>query len=425
MKSHSANATLRVWMCQLTNGEQVVGVWAVGFGASVLARSSELEAASSKLPLSYTYNFVMSLRDTTRLRDRRLRLPCGIHFITLAFMLLSSHLVIAGAGVERRDLFAREPDGIRIHLREVRMGNRQCQPIVLLHGARVPGVASFDLPVAGGSLAADFAARGLCVYIVDIRGYGASTRPAEMENPPEKHAPLVRSAEASRDVDAAVDLVRKRTGAARVSLFGWATGGQWAGFYATLHPEKLNHLILLNSLYGADAPHTLMGHGSDMEDPAHPGHLNPAIGAYRCNPRDSLLGVWNRSIPSEDKAAWRDPAVADAYVREALASDPEFGKHAPPCFRSPNGAMEDSFYLATGRQLWDGSLIYTPTLVLAGERDFWSRTADREKLQEHLVHAPIRVVMIPGATHFVHLDREERGRKTLVEEIVKFVEGGG
>src|SRR5262249_23255709 len=136
------------------------------------------------------------------------------------------------------------------------------------------------------------------------------------------------------------------------------------------------------------------------------------------------LGIWNRSIPLDDKSQWRDPAVADAYVRKALASDPESGQHSPPCFRSPNGAMEDSFYLATGRELWDASFIYTPTLVMASERDFWSRPADREKLQAHLVHAPLRVVVIPGATHFVHLDREERGRKLLMQELVKFVKGG-
>jgi pimeloyl-ACP methyl ester carboxylesterase len=29
--------------------------------------------------------------------------------------------------------------------------------------------------------------------------------------------------------------------------------------------------------------------------------------------------------------------------------------------------------------------------------------------------------MIPGATHFVHLDRPEHGRKVLIEEIGSFV----
>lgn len=145
----------------------------------------------------------------------------------------------AEAVVSREDLFADSDAGVRIHVREVRpAGNHACEPILLVHGARVPGIASFDLAVPGGSLAADFADKGFCAYVMDVRGYGQSTRPREMEEPPEKHAPLVRSAEAVRDIDAAVELIRKRTGVSKVSLFGWAAGGQWAGYYATLHSEN-------------------------------------------------------------------------------------------------------------------------------------------------------------------------------------------
>jgi len=326
--------------------------------------------------------------------------------VMAARLCLHAALLNGSALIHREDLFTNSDAGVRIHVREVRLGARgACRPILLVHGARVPGIASFDLPVPGGSLAGDLADKGFCVYVMDVRGYGQSTRPSEMEQPSQNHPPLVRSLEAVHDIDAAVDLIRKRTAASRVFLFGWATGGQWAGYYATLHSGKLSHLILLNALYGADAPHPLMGHGSDMEDPAYPGRLHPAIGAYRCNSAESLLGGWDRSIPAQDKATWRDPAVAEAYVRGALASDPETNSHHPPCFRSPNGALEDSFYLATGRQLWDASFIYVPTLVLASERDFWSRPADREKIRQDLVHASIRVVVIPNATHFVHLDR--------------------
>ncbi len=355
----------------------------------------------------------------------------GVRQFTFHVMLIASFLSSAAAGLSRKELFASTTDGVRIHMREVREGRGGgCDPILLVHGARVPGVASFDLPVPGGSLAADLAERGFCVYVVDIRGYGQSARPREMEQPPQQHPPLVRSVEAVRDIDAAVDLIRRRNslsktghdGGPKVSLFGWATGGQWGGYYASLHSDKLSHLILLNSLYGADVPHPMMGHGSDMEDLAHPAWLNAKIGAYRCNAADSLLGAWNRSIPVEDKATWRDPAVAEAYVREALASDPETNTHKPPCFRSPNGAMEDSFYLATGRQLWDASFIYVPTLVLASERDFWSRPADREKLMNELVHAPRKkLAVIPNATHFVHLDRSQHGRRLLLDEVVNFI----
>ena len=45
-------------------------------------------------------------------------------------------------------------------------------PVLLLHGARVPAIASFDLPVANGSLAEDLAAAGLRVYMVDSAATG-------------------------------------------------------------------------------------------------------------------------------------------------------------------------------------------------------------------------------------------------------------
>ncbi len=339
----------------------------------------------------------------------------------LALFVLITLTASASSAVIRRELFTTSDPGVRIHVREVRDSSRgPCDPILLVHGARVPGVGSFDLPVKGGSLAADLAEQGFCVYVMDVRGYGQSTRPSQMNEPPESNPPLVRSVEAARDIDAAVELIRKRT-SKRVALLGWATGGQWSGLYATLHPEKLSHLIMLNSLYGADAPHTAIGRGTDMEDPEHSGRLNPKVGSYRCNTADSLLGGWTRSIPMEDKTAWRDPAVADAYVREALASDPTSNANKRPCFRSPNGALEDSFYMASGRQLWDASFIKTPTLVFASERDFWSRPTDREKLMQHLVHAPAKFVVIPNATHWVHLDRPEHGRELLMRELLKFL----
>ena len=97
--------------------------------------------------------------------------------------------------------------------------------------------------------------------------------------------------------------------------------------------------------------------------------------------------------------------------------------HVPACPRgSPNGAFEDSFYLAIGRQLWDASLVRAATLILRSERDFWSRPEDVARFEQHLVHAArVKVVALAGATHHVHLDRPERGRAQLLEEILAFL----
>lgn len=329
--------------------------------------------------------------------------------------------------VQRQDFFVDSDPGIHLFVREVVIGSGPAdvlgEPILLIHGARVPGLASFDLAVPGGSFAADLAKRGFDVYVMDVRGYGRSSRPKEMEEPRDAHSPLVRSNDAAHDVSAVVDAICRRRSAARVTLFGWATGGQWAGYYASIYPGKVRALILLNSLYRGNSAQPLIGRGTDSEDPRHPGRFNEgSCGAYRFNDGPSLLRPWDRNIPVDDKSEWRDPAVAKAYVDAALASDPTSESRTPRSFRSPCGAMEDSFYLAVGRQLWDASLIAVPTLVVASGRDFWSRPDDRENLAADLVHSPrVQVRVIPGATHFVHLDRPDRGRAELLEMVTAFL----
>src|SRR6266850_185787 len=287
-----------------------------------------------------------------------------LRYLWIILVLAASPANAVPANVVRQDFFVSEENGIRISVRQVmaKQAPRDAPALLLIHGARVPGIASFDLDVPGESLAADLATRGLAVYVMDVRGYGASTRPKEMQEPAAGRAALVRSNEAARDIGSVVDRIRARRRVRKVGLFGWATGGKWAGYYASLFPDKVNALIMLNSLYGGSSEHPLMGHRSDMEDPSHPVHFDPsACGSYRLNEEKSLFGVWDRSIPVESKNDWRDPAVARACAAAASHSDPTSSTRTPQSFRSPCGAMEDSLSLslslslATGRQLWDAS----------------------------------------------------------------------
>jgi pimeloyl-ACP methyl ester carboxylesterase len=327
--------------------------------------------------------------------------------------------------IQRKDFFIASDPGIRLFVREVTASHVTSHfPILLIHGARISGIASFDLPVPGGSLAADLAMRGFDVYVMDVRGYGRSTRPAEMDESPSAHPPLVRSNEAVRDIGTTVEWIAHRDHVSAVVLFGWATGAQWAGYYASLYPDRVSALILLNALYRGDAPEPVVRHGSDLEDPARPGRYDErgSGGAYRWNTADSVTRGWDRNIPIADKDQWRDPAVAQALVEQSLASDPQSRSQKLAAFRSPCGALEDSFYLATGHELWDATLVTAPTLILVSERDFWSRPVDRENLVRDLVHAKrVKLVILPNATHFVHLDRPERGRNQLLDETTSFV----
>ena len=326
------------------------------------------------------------------------------------------------SSVVRTEWKVQGDDGITLAVRQVSPPTAATGvPVVLLHGARVPGVASFDLPVAGGSLAADLALDGHDVYVMDARGYGRSTRLPGMDAPPRPGVTLARSNEIARDIGAIVDWIRTQRGGRAPVVVGWAPGGDWGGPYASLHSERVAGVVMLNTLYGGTPTHPSLGRGSDLEDREHPGEFARAYGSYRLSTAASLLPAWDRSIPGDDKTAWRDPVVANAYMGEAMASDDTSGSREPATFRAPSGAMEDSFLLATGRQLWDASLITCPTLVVRSEADFWSRPGDLEMLRRHLTHAPARFVSIPGATHFVHLDRPERGRARLLDELRAFL----
>jgi pimeloyl-ACP methyl ester carboxylesterase len=329
-------------------------------------------------------------------------------------------LLAAAPTVQRAELTTRTTDGVRIAIREVRPARPQpgVDPVILLHGARVPGIPSFDISVPGGSLAEDLAVlTGARVYIPDARGYGRSDRPPAMSRPPEESRPLSRSYEVVRDVDAVVRTVLARTGAKQVTLLGWATGGLWAGHYTSLWPERVGHLVLLNALYGGSAVHPMFGPGSSLADTAHPDRLSPSLGGYARADADSILRPWDRSV-GEDPAARRDPAIAEAYVKEALASDPQSARTKPPSLRSPLGALEDSFFQASGRRIYDAGSITGVVLLVRGSADFWSRPEDVQAFAHDAVHArSVRVVEIPGASHFVHLERPDAGRTQLLETL--------
>jgi pimeloyl-ACP methyl ester carboxylesterase len=326
----------------------------------------------------------------------------------------------------RDDFWIVTEDKVKIFAREIRShrASSSAEPLILVHGARVPGVGSFDLPVAGGSLAGDLADRThRPVYLFDARNYGASDRNRAMSAAPQENPPQSRAHEVVRDIGAVVQSARERTGAARIALLGWATGGMWAGYYSTLHPETVGHLMVFNSLYGGSDRHPTLGRSSSMEDPKHPGRFNAiALGAYRFNTAASLTPSWDGAIPQAEKSSWRDPRVLDAYMRAAIDSDPESGSRTPPSFRSPTGALEDTFYQATGRQLFDAAGITGHLLVIRSERDFWSRLEDAATLVSHAARAAsVESLTLRDATHYVHLDRSDRGRDLLIERIGVFL----
>lgn len=314
--------------------------------------------------------------------------------------------------LKRQDHFIKGEDNVELHLREISVTNHNSfsnYPLLMVHGGGPGAIASFDLHVPGGSLAADIARKGVKVYLLNIRGWEKSTLPDyDLSD-----SALVTGSykEAAKDINTAIDFIRKQENTEKVSYFGWATGGHWGGYYATRYPEKLAHFISLNSLYGVDAPWELKQYFQSGEDPLR---FNKQ-GFFRKSTRDALTRKWTATIPLTDKEKWRDTRIADVYSQTAITLS-----SLQDTMIVPGGYREESFYMSNGKKYWDAGDITTPSLIMRSELDFWSRPEDIIAIDNDLNINKKRVVTIPG-THYLFLDRPERGRTRLIEEIVNFI----
>lgn len=326
--------------------------------------------------------------------------------------------------ITRRDFHVKTRDGISIAIREVRDQDRSDRvPMILLHGTKIPGLSEFDLDVPNGSLAEDMAKKGHVCYIVDARSFGRSERPAEMDEPPQpgKRA-LVRTIEITRDVDAAVDHLMETTGCDKVGLLGWGVGGTCLLMYASLQPEKVSHIILYVTIYGGGRTDKT-GLGPQWSEADNPDQFDRnKNGNYSYNTLDFLEDHWDNQIPIEDKAAWRDPAMVKAFSQALLDGDPTSMERDPPSYRSANGMLEDLFYMTRNQKLVHGNQVYCKVMIVDPEFDTLCETSDMDALVDDLIHAEEVVVYAPkNTTHYILLDRPERGRNDLLAKMDEFL----
>ncbi len=313
--------------------------------------------------------------------------------------------------------------GVKLFVREKRAEGKKATEdnvVLFVHGATFPSTPDFDLEYKDYSWADWMVRHGYVVYLFDKRNYGFSSREKAMDEPAAANRPVSRSYLVIRDLGAVVDHIRAKEHVQRVTLIGWSWGAMTAGYYASLHSEKIRKLVLYAPLY-ENALHTNLGAGSGLQNKRAPAEFNYAMGAYRLGSAEANNKRWDGEIPAADKTEYREQGVQDAFNAAALATDPTSNSRTPPSLRAPNGVLEDSFYQATGRRLWNAASISVPTLVIAGEDDTWSFPHDREGLMRDLVNAPEKKhVTLPHATHFVLFEKQ---RFKFFEEIDGFLHG--
>jgi pimeloyl-ACP methyl ester carboxylesterase len=299
--------------------------------------------------------------------------------------------------------------GIELYVRNKRAaGGIPVAPgktLLYVHGTSQAAEATFDLALDGLSWMDYLAERGWDVWLVDLRGYGRSTRPPEMREPAELHPPVCTTDVAVRDFAAAAAFVRKARGVPRLSIMGWSWGTTIVAAYAAEHPELVERLVLY-------APVWLRG--------ARPADEKP-LGAYQTWTPEAQLANLQTGAPEARRAELMPAAWRALWTEAALATDPEGARRNPPVVRTPAGAPYDSrAYWASGRPYYDPGRITAPTLIVHGEWDGLLPLSMAEAIFAKLARVPRkRLVEIGEATHFSML---EKNRLQLFREVQLFLD---
>lgn len=281
--------------------------------------------------------------------------------------------------------------------------------LLYVHGATYPSETAFDLPIEGVSMMDLFAEAGFDVYLVDVRGYGGSTRPAAMSEPAEKNKPIVSTADAIHDFGAAVDHILNSRGLSKIDVMGWSWGTSIAGGYTATHNDKVNRLVLYAPLWLFKEGTPLLASGT--------------LGAYRLVSKDSAKDRWLRGVAEDKKAALIPPGVFEAWADATWATDPDTAKNDGK-LRAPNGVMQDvsDFWIA-GKPFYDPSQITVPTLIVHAEWDADLPSYQAQGVFAKLVNAPYkRFVELGEGTHTVMM---EKNRMQFFHEIRGFLEETG
>lgn len=279
--------------------------------------------------------------------------------------------------------------------------------LLFVHGATYPAESSFDLSLGGFSWMEFMARRGFDVYLVDLRGYGKSTRPKEMDGPADAGAPIVHTDVAVRDVSAAVDFILRRRNIARLNLLGWSWGTTIMAAYATENPAKVQRLGLYAPVW--------------IGNPVVPSV--PKFGVYRMVAREAALTRWLTGVPEDKKASLIPAGWFDAWWNATIATDPVGAAQNPPALRAPNGVLHDIFNnWLSGKAMYDPAKITVPTILMVAEWDQDTKPYMAQTLFPLIVNAPQkRLVMVGEGTHTLML---EKNRMTLFTEMQKFFEEG-
>jgi proline iminopeptidase len=287
---------------------------------------------------------------------------------------------------ERRDLLAGEEeapghDDVVLHYRVSGQG-----PVLIAH----PGGPGTGAAFLGDLAGLDEAAT---VVWLDPRGTGGSTAPAD---------PTAYTLE---HYAADIDAVRLHLGLERVGLLGFSHGGMVAMRYAADHPDRLTHLVLLDTAAALDEE-----------------AMTRAAAAMDHRQGEPWYDEVRREIDADEVPASDDEALAGL-----LRILPMYFHRWDERAQGFVDSLEDAMFHSRVSASWnaeqsrmdlrpDLGRIAAPTLIVVGDDDFICDADSAREMADRIPGAQLEV--IAGAGHFPWVEQPAAFRAALDEFLV-------
>ena len=273
-------------------------------------------------------------------------------------------------------------DGVDIKLQMYRKRLGLPQPgepprpvFFMVHGSSPAALASFDLHVPGHgeySLMDVFARFGYDVWTMDHEGYGKSDHTDGNSD----------IASGVQDLIAGAAVVERETGQSRMHMMGESSGALRAGAYAMEQPARIDRLVLEAFTYtGAGSP--TLGKRAEQTEYYRTHNRRP-------REREMLLSIFTRDHPGTT-----DPAAAEAFADMEMVNGNSV----------PTGTYLD---MVTNLPVVDPARVHAPVLLIKGEYDGISSTADLVDFFSKLPNGDRQFSFIAGAAHAVGMSRNRQ-----------------
>ena len=272
-----------------------------------------------------------------------------------------------GARITADEYWA-DKNGVRLWVYRKRLeGTPASAPrLFCVHGSSYSGKTMFDLQVpnrANYSMMDHFAGLGYEVWTMDHEGYGHSQKTAGNSD--------IQSG--VEDLVAAMAVIEKQSGRAKMGFFGQSSGALRAARFANQHPQHVEKLALDAFVWtGKDAP-TLVERAKNLP-------------RYQASNRRPVNREFYRSVFTRDHEG-----AAEAFLGDIVADEEmKYGDSVP------TGTYVD---MTTKLPLVDPLKVQCPVLIIRAEHDGIATDEDIMGFYGKLPHPDKQMVKIGGLAH--------------------------